>query len=195
MRIWATGTSNSNPFHRTGIQRPCSALCIRPRGFTLLEVLVVVLIVGIVVGLLVPAFTGTARRDLETEAQRLAALLRLASEEAVLQGQEYAVELAPDGYRFLALGSGGWQPVQDPLLRPRELPASLRLEVFYEGERFDFFLHREQAPTAAQETLPRLYILSSGEMTPLEILLSDTEGDAGNYRIQVELHGRIRLEG
>ncbi|MFQ5487017.1 MAG: type II secretion system minor pseudopilin GspH [Gammaproteobacteria bacterium] len=157
------------------------------RGFTLLELLVVVLIIGITLGLVVPSLNPDRERGLDEESRRLAALIRLGAEEAVLQGREYAVELAPDGYRFLALEGDKWLPLQDELLHPRQLPDNLHLEVFFEGERFDFL-------RAEEEENPRLYILSSGEMTPMEILLSGSDSEH-NYRIVIDINGRIRIEG
>ena len=158
------------------------------RGFTLLELLVVVLIIGITLGLVVPTLHPDRERRLDEEGRRLVALIRLAGEEAVLQDREFALELAPHGYRFLTLEEDkGWIPVQDPVLRPRQLPEPLRLEVFFAGERFDFL-------AAEEEENPRLYILSSGEATPLEILLSSEE-ETHNLRVVVDITGKVRLEG
>lgn len=157
------------------------------RGFTLLELLVVVLIIGITLALVVPVLDPGGDRVLEEEGRRLAALLRLATEEAVLEGREFAVELSPDGYRFLRLESQGWQALSDSLLRPRQLPTGLQLEVFFEGQRFDFLRNEEQ------EIPPRLYILSSGELTPAEILLSDERSER-NVSIRVAINGLIRIE-
>ncbi len=197
MPTWATGTSTNNGAAVTPLRPVRPAFSPRPaarpasRGFTLLELLVVVLIIGITLGLVVPSLNPDRERGLDEESRRLVALIRLSAEEAVLQGREYAVELAPDGYRFLVLEGNKegnkWLPLQDDLLHPRQLPEGLRLEVFFEGERFDFL-------RAEEEENPRLYILSSGEMTPLEILLSSADSER-NYRIVIDINGKIRIEG
>ncbi len=191
MPTWAIGISTSNAAAVTPPDRQTAApRSPRQRGFTLLELLVVVLIIGVTLGLVVPSLNPDRNRDLEEESRRLAALIRLGAEEAVLQGREFALELAPDGYRFLVLEGDKWQPLQDELLRPRQLPEGLRLEVFYEGERFDF-LRREEDEEAV--THPRLYILSSGEMTPMEILFSSSVSDRRD-RLVIDINGKLRLE-
>ena len=78
MPILATGIPNS----------PRS----RSRGFTLIEILVVVVIVAITVSIALLSI-GLARDDrtLQTEAQRFAALLEVALDDATLQGREYGI--------------------------------------------------------------------------------------------------------
>jgi type II secretion system protein H len=108
------------------------------RGFTLLEILVVVLIISIVAGLATLAIRDNPERRLETEAQRIAALLRLASQEAVLQSRETAIEFESNGYRFLVLENGEWLQADDKVFRPRTLPDDMEFEIVIEGERLDF---------------------------------------------------------
>ncbi|MDH3510557.1 MAG: type II secretion system minor pseudopilin GspH [Gammaproteobacteria bacterium] len=70
-------------------------------GFTLLELLVVVFIIGILSTLftLSVGLTGSDR-ELETETDRLIAVVQLASDEAVMQGRELGMRFYPDGYEF-----------------------------------------------------------------------------------------------
>lgn len=70
-------------------------------GFSLLELLVVILIIGILSTMfsLSVGLVGDDR-ELETETDRLVAVVNLASDEAVMQGREIGMRFHPDGYEF-----------------------------------------------------------------------------------------------
>lgn len=168
----------------------------RPRacaGFTLLEVLVVLLIIGVVISFAALSI-GRADNAVEEEAERLAALIRLGSEEAVLQGRELAIEFNTDGYRFLAFDGEQWLAiVDDELLRPRTLPFDVAVDLAIEGEPLQL-----QAETDAEDgerrTPPRIFLLSSGEMSPFELVVHKS-GAGGGYRINGGSRGELLLKG
>lgn len=89
----------------------------RRRGFTLLEMLVVVVIVGIVMGAVVVNAQPSQRTLLEHQAQRLVFLLQAAHDEARLRAQPIVWEATPQGYRFLIRAQDTWQPLRDDMLR------------------------------------------------------------------------------
>ena len=89
-------------------------------GFTLLELLVVIVIAGITLGVVSLNAFPNDRQVLVDEAQRIAVLLQLAREEAILRNQPTAFEADASGYRFLVRDESGWQPLtQDDMLRQR----------------------------------------------------------------------------
>ncbi|ROR29567.1 GspH/FimT family pseudopilin [Inmirania thermothiophila] len=98
----------------------------RGRGFTLLELLVVLVIVGVAVSAAAWVRHDPARARLAEEARRLAALVALARDEAVLRGTPLALELGPTGYRFLAWDGAAWTPIATGPLRPRRLPRPVK---------------------------------------------------------------------
>jgi general secretion pathway protein H len=97
------------------------------RGFTLIEVLVVLLIMGLFVGLASAIVRPDERGLLRVEAERLALLLDLAASESRLAGKPIAWTADGPGYRFWRMtGDDGWTEVRDSdLLRARALPQGM----------------------------------------------------------------------
>jgi general secretion pathway protein H len=100
-----------------------------PSGFTLVELLVVMVIIGITLGLASLNAIPSPRQNLQEEAQRLALLLQLARDEAIVRNRLVAFEANPERYRFVVRGDTGWEAVtRDDLLRERPFKqAPLRL--------------------------------------------------------------------
>jgi general secretion pathway protein H len=101
-------------------------------GFTLLELLLVIVIAGITLGAVSFNAMPSARQALQNEAQRIALLMQLARDEAIVRDQPIAFEAAPDGYRFMLREGSRWTPLaQDQMLRPRAFqhpPLALSIE-------------------------------------------------------------------
>jgi general secretion pathway protein H len=97
----------------------------RQRGFTLLELLVVLVIAGITLGMVSFNAMPSPQQALENEAQRIALLLQLARDEAIVRDRPIAFEADAEGYRFLQREEKSWQALQaDDLLRPRQFKRS-----------------------------------------------------------------------
>lgn len=82
----------------------------RRAGFTLIEVLVVVVVLAVLAGALAIAMPGFDQRRAEREADRFAAMLALACEQAELAGRELGVHLGAAGYGFSLADLDGWLP-------------------------------------------------------------------------------------
>ena len=97
------------------------------RGFTLVEMLVVLLIMGLFVGLVGAIVRPDGRGLVRVEAERLAQLLELAAAESRYTGQPLAWSADRYGYRFWRMaGDGGWSEARDSdLLRARTLPRGM----------------------------------------------------------------------
>jgi general secretion pathway protein H len=147
-----------------------------PAGFTLLEVLVVLVIISVIIGFAVLAI-DTGPEELRREGSRLASLLELASEEAVMNGREWRVVLRRHGYSFEQLREGKWQAAEDELFRPRQLPEELTLQLFLEN--LEIPLNDEVAQETARSGA--LLLLSSGEITPFALTVRG--GAADEFRL------------
>ena len=92
----------------------------RRRGFTLVEVMVVLAIIGITLGLVSLNAMPSPRQNLQAEARRIALLLQLARDEAIVRNRLVAFEADSEQYRFLVRNETSWDPVvKDDLLRER----------------------------------------------------------------------------
>lgn len=84
------------------------------RGFTLVEVMVVIAIIAILVTMVSLSLRGDrAGEQIEEEARRLAALLNLLREEAVMRNTDLGLVLTPEGYHFVQAAS--MDPAPDDL--------------------------------------------------------------------------------
>ena len=81
----------------------------------------VLVIAGILLGMVAFNAMPGDRQLLQNEAQRVALLLQLARDEAIVRNRPIAFEANSDGYRFLIRDGNKWQSItQDELLRERE---------------------------------------------------------------------------
>jgi general secretion pathway protein H len=111
---------------------------LRPRlsaGFTLLEMLVVLLIAGLLIAVVALAPTRNRRTDLAEEAQRLAAMLESADDQAEVRSASIAWEPVNGGYRFDQRGDDGiWHPIADDVLGPHRWGAEVtNVSIRYTG--------------------------------------------------------------
>ncbi len=87
------------------------------RGFTLIELLVTLVVAAMLSGLVALALPGGHDESARIEAQRLAALLDTAREQAAAFGMPVAWAAGPAGYTFLRPTARGWMPIdQAPLV-------------------------------------------------------------------------------
>lgn len=94
-------------------------------GFTLLELLVVLVIAGIMLGLVTLNAIPNKQQTLQGDAQRIAALLQLARDEAIVRNRQVAFELDSEHYRFYVRDSEGWKLLTDnDLFRERSFKES-----------------------------------------------------------------------
>jgi general secretion pathway protein H len=111
---------------------PATKALSKVSGFTLVELMVVMVIIGLTLGLATLNAIPSPRQDLQKEAQRLALLLQLARDEAIVRNRLVTFEADAQRYHFLVRNEARWDPVTgDDLLRERNFknaPLQLLLE-------------------------------------------------------------------
>lgn len=163
------------------------------RGFTLLELLVVMVIVGILVSLLTLS-VGLLGEDgpLRREAERLEALVQIAGEETMLHGFEMGLRFYRRAYEFSIYRdeTDEWIPlVDDRLFRRRDIPEALELDLELEGR--DVLLEFEADEN--REYRPQVFIMSSGDITPFNLRFREAFSSDG-YQVLIKADGSAEIK-
>ena len=147
--------------------QPCLNLSRSQRGFTLVELLVVLVVMGVALGLVTVQLMPDKRAPLREEAARLSLLLENAGLEARASGRSLAWSGKNNNYLFLRKNAyGDWvRIVDDSLFRPRSLPQGV---------------HVGEVSVEEQPLKPDEYVLLSAHSfaVPFRIRLTSEYGSA-----------------
>lgn len=184
----------------------------KSRGFSLLELIIVLVIIGVIVAAISISITDTRQDNLRLEARRLAARLSLAVDEAILTNQEFGLVVETDSYRFLLLQEERWQAIssdEERQLREQQLPEGMEILLIVDNlfsefqennnisklfqEKDEIINEDEEEPDATLR--PQIYLMSSGEINPFNILIGYEDENPVFYHLQGSFDGKITLKG
>ena len=148
--------------------------------------------------------TGDISEHMEIEMNRLHALVSLAQEEAILQGQVMALAIGETSYRFdvLDIENETWSAVDDGrVFRERNLVPGTHLvlviDEIEEDKKQEFTLalstEEDEATTDKEEDdFQRVQIEPSGEMFPFELVLRN-EDETIEFRLVMGEDGELNI--
>jgi len=155
------------------------------KGFTLIEVVIVVFIIGIVITFATLSVSQNSDRYIEDEAKRLQQLIRLATEEAVYRGSEMSIFITSKGYNFARLNGPKWEAIaNDKLFRQREFPEAVSIKLIVDEQEVD--LEKKDKPA-------QIFLLSSGEVMPAFTIVLSGESEL-EYKITGSNTGEITYQ-
>jgi len=157
----------------------------RSKGFTLVEILVVMVIIAIVTALAILS-VGTTGRDpqLDEESRRIEGLVGLLHERALLEGRDFGVRIEPAAYEFVVYEPrrDRWMTLdQEHEFRHRDLPKGLRFQLELDSQIVVIKPIDRNLASNAEPPGPQVAIAASGEGTPfrLTLLRDGTTAKAG----------------
>jgi general secretion pathway protein H len=146
----------------------------RSKGFTLVEILVVLVIIAAVISLTVLSVSSTGRdSQLDEESRRIEGLVGLLHERALLEGRDFGLRIEPAAYEFVVYDSrrDRWLMLdQEREFRHRELPKGITFQLELDSQvvvikPVDRNLSNGEPPN------PQVAIAASGEGTPFRLTL------------------------
>jgi general secretion pathway protein H len=170
----------------------------RSKGFTLVEILVVVVIMAIVVALAILSI-GTTGRDtqLDEESRRIEGLVSLLHERALLEGRDFGVRIEPSAYEFVVydLRRDRWLTLdQEHEFRHRELPKGLSFQLELDSQVVVIKPIDRTMSSDAPPPGPQLAIAASGEGTPFRLTLL-RDGTTAKASVDGDALGKVTRVG
>ena len=159
------------------------------RGFTLIEIMVVMVVVGLMAVIAVVNLgSGAEQRELDNVSRKMFMLMETASEQAVLNNQEFGMLLGEEDYRFVIYNDleRKWQAQGERLFQPRSIPLWLVVTPRIEDDIPKLASGNQDANDGGgdDELTPDLVFFSSGEITPFELGLSLESNTDVEYLIE-----------
>jgi len=184
------------------------------KGFTLIEILIVITIIGLIMGIGIPTASRVFRTNLKTTASQLAGIIRFAYDLSIVEQKTYRLvfDFSKNAY-FLEVSNGneevllessdeekpfsllsesekkkasGFQAYPGDLGKPQLLPNNLKIENIYDVQR-----KVEQNTEVAY-----LYFFPQGQTQELIIRLNGEKGKTGFYSLWINpINGKCKIEG
>lgn len=181
-------------------------------GFTLIEVIVVLALIGLILATVrYTAFSGNIEKDIEKEVRRLQVVFNMASDYAVINQLELGLRIDDEDqtYEFVMLDDTDKWVTLDEQKHFSQVAFSegVSLEITLEGlpwqedeSLFDNRIFDEQLSVSNEGVdigndedkippPPQVFILSSGEVTPFELLIRYEPQQIGDEPFELSLRG------
>ena len=167
----------------------------------LLELMVVVALVGLMATVVVSSIgDGGREKQMENEARRLVAVVKLARDEAVLMSEELSLVIEDNNhYSFQRLGEKQWEPLADDhILNQHTLQSGLMLEL--QLESYAFTPKRKKSTDSntdrSDDKAVRIYFLSSGEVQPFSLYIKvKDDPDSIRFKVMADEEGKVSWQG
>ncbi|NIY46293.1 type II secretion system minor pseudopilin GspH [Cedecea colo] len=128
----------------------------RQRGFTLLEMMLVLLLLGLGASMVVSQMPNATYRAAQ-ESQRLAERLQRLTYQAALEGRAYGLVVQRDRWQLRRWQAQGWQNLSLPHgAGAQTLPAGWHLQLIQPGPE-------------AEDGVPQVLLLPGGEIMPFRL--------------------------
>ena len=160
---------------------------IKTKGFTLIEVMVVIALIGVIATMVQYNFSGKRPEDsLKDASLRFAGVFESAANYGLLNNVELGLFVKDNSYQFLGYDGVKWNELpQQEWLANHELPEGIEITLVLddlpieEPQLFDSSVFTEESneylsfddieAKKEEKIIPQVYLLSGGEFTPFSI--------------------------
>jgi general secretion pathway protein H len=146
----------------------------RSKGFTLIEILVVLVIIAVIISLTVLTVSATGSdSQLDEESRRIEGLVGLLHERALLEGRDFGLRIEPAAYEFVVYDPrrDRWMMLdQEREFRHRELPKGITFQLQLDSQTV-VIKPIDRNLSSGEPPRPQLAIAASGEGTPFRLTL------------------------
>jgi general secretion pathway protein H len=147
----------------------------RSKGFTLIEILVVLVIMAVVISLAVLSINTTGRdAQLDEESRRIEGLVDILHERALLEGRDFGLRIEPSAYEFVvyAPDRDRWLTLNDEHeFRHRDLPKGVSFQLEMDSVAVVLKPANQGGLSDGAPPPPQVAIAASGEGTPFRLTL------------------------
>ncbi|MDX8406668.1 MAG: GspH/FimT family pseudopilin [Mariprofundus sp.] len=153
------------------------------RGFTLIEIVLVIVIMSVMTMMIAPSFFSATGTTVAQQTRRLAQALRLGVDEAVLTGRPIRWSAQAHGYNFASAdGEGAWQLLDESPFASYTLPAGMRI---VEVQPVDNSLTEKAGKKGSEPVMARLLLMPEGIAQPASITLAEQDGSGDRLTIRL----------
>ncbi|GHB77924.1 type II secretion system protein GspH [Psychrosphaera saromensis] len=162
------------------------------KGFTLFELMLVIMLMGLLVSSVkFPSLGQEPFDQVDQQSKKVAALINLASEYAVLNNALLGFSVTESSYIFLMFDGKKWNRIEEAPFTENELEPDIKIELMLDGLEWQSqnllsaveWIDEEALEQSSEQTeeekklsFPQIFILSSGEVSPFDLNISYDNG-------------------
>lgn len=164
------------------------------KGFTLIEILVVIFIISIVTSVALLSVGRNENKKIDAFAIELAQLITLAEEQAMLQPQVLGLLIDDQSLQFKSMNQSGdkisWTVLEDKILGARAVPDNIELTLRLNGEKPKEPDDEKADDDEKLKQIPQIIISTNGDLTPFSLYIGK-RGQDPRYLITGDEDGHL----
>ena len=154
------------------------------KGFTLIEILVVLLIISIIASVSLFSISNNSKVILKNESKRFVVLVQLAIEQALLKNETYGIHISASGYDFYEYSKNTWHPLNAKPFKKHTVDENISIQLYIDSIGVTL-----KSKNSENRTQPQLWISPSHEVSPFTVEFTNSDQNLITYT--VDMAGKI----
>lgn len=163
------------------------------KGFTLIEVLVVLVIMAVMIGMATALFFGaTKSRRIKSEAEKISLLIPAVSQQAILQPAVIGMKFTGKGYQFFryeskTVNNDHWAPIEQGVF------SKVNTYPYGIGAKLNKLVAGSSLIGLPDHDKSMVIFLPNGDVSPFELTIGSRDGKGRSYQIDVAPNGVFKI--